>query len=651
VVTGNNRDSSESVLGHLELRTGQPFDSQLPSRLQKRLEATGRFVANDVRHAQRGERTTQERAIVDLTINVREYEPAPPLADALFDEEQAALKLGDWAERWSRGQEKEDVVIEASRGSRFAAHFGCEERDDEDAGVRLTMRVVASPHGGASLVFCAAAADDQPILEEIVAACPGRILLGSPLRQAKLELPHVRHNQCELSFITKAADPAKVALGGGEFVYSYGLRVRRNGQRNASPFKVKLELLPAALLAMAYGHQTRSTLKDGRLEIHSPNYRARLDAASGRPLEIVWDDRAADLRITITTVVGALTAEQRRIEKRLAGATSAYDSTHPFRSTIFFVLDEWVFALDRWAKTEGNETMRKQLAGWQAVHKLIGRWQPPLPDSWPKQEQERLDQLKHPREVGNIDLENLLASDPASRRNLAGMLLHVHREIAPKSGWLWPVGRDGILALGGETRIAEESLQTLVNSPDVGPLGELVLASLGAEDAALTGLGRISAAAFRRDYQPLLAGDSWVSKWLLSLAEAARSLDERELRDLAGLIEDNNLHETLCAALIQLKSQPNDPVAQSLAAVLDQLWQRGLREQVQAALMAYWLAARETAHAPRREFNPRAGEVHSGLADPLQRLQELEDQIKEGSANPLKDDGALRSAEGSGRNP
>src|SRR5207248_81751 len=99
-----------------------------------------------------------------------------------------------------------------------------------------------------------------------------------------------------------------------------------------------------------------------------------------------------------------------------------------------------------------------------------------------------------------------------------------------------------------------------------------------------SGLKGLSGAEFRREYAPLLAQDTWLRRNILSLAAAARRLEPAELRALAGFLPKQFSPETVVESLPQLTSDAQRPLPAAVAATLDRLWERTLRDLVASQL-------------------------------------------------------------------
>lgn len=124
-----------------------------------------------------------------------------------------------------------------------------------------------------------------------------------------------------------------------------------------------------------------------------------------------------------------------------------------------------------------------------------------------------------------------------------------------------------------------------------------------------------------------MAGDSWLSKWILSLADAAGQLDDAELRALAGLLEEGESRQVIAAALPQLHARPDAPIAQRVAEVLDHLWKHWPNEPITVVRLPS-PASDKPAMATTRAA------PQTPLYEHLKGLEDLEAEIKKGAVIP-----------------
>jgi hypothetical protein len=623
-VIGTERDDQATVVRHLGLGSGQPLDSRLPDRIHRQLLESGRYLTSDVEIVRSTPQSEAGRQSLDLTIRVREYEAAPPLSEPLSTEEQAVLRLADWTRRWSAGGLNEDLVITMACGPEGAAAWletlGFSAPQAEKASVaQLSLRVVLSPRDGTALTLRASGAEDRTIEEWVLASYRDRLLLGSLVRSAKLEVPDRGYHQLTVSVATESADSHDEDEP--PFKFCVGAHYKTIDPKNANLFKVDVKLLPSSLLALVRNPECTSKFQDGQLIIKSPDRKVQIDAASGRPIMIGLAN--GDSWITITATGDALDFERRAIDEQLKDART-YDAASPFRSAVCLLLDERVAALERQVVAEADPSLGRRIAAWKALRKQCeSALQHTSAD---RKSKNAITSFSLPEHDDVSFYRDLWGANPEARRYAIGWVLGNYRRIVPKDGWLWPLGRDVLLLHVDE--LPDGGYQALARSADVGPVGQYLLIWLGAENAARLGYQRITLDDFRRDYRPLLAGDSELSKLMLSLAEAARSLEEQELRALVGFVENEASRQALAEGLAVLRNDPQRPIADSAADALDRLWQDWLGPNLRTTFVLQ-LLAEERARTAAVPQSVKSGQAVSPLQQPLGRLEEIEKELRD----------------------
>jgi hypothetical protein len=163
------------------------------------------------------------------------------------------------------------------------------------------------------------------------------------------------------------------------------------------------------------------------------------------------------------------------------------------------------------------------------------------------------------------------------------------RLLVSSDNWLWTAGRDELLIFAADASTAKVSLLQQASSPDLGPLAAVALTFVPdsdiAEAAARHGQRNLTLENLRRDIQPLFAGDSWLSQWILSVVEAIRALDEKELRAMTAFIDtDESTRHYATAFLLMLKDEPQQPAAEAVMRAINVLWHLGLNDALKNRL-------------------------------------------------------------------
>jgi hypothetical protein len=604
-VFGTKRDASDDVLKYLNLHTGKPLDARMQSDVPRRLLDSGRYVSAVIRRGMMPSATGPEWQSFDLRIDVKEYDLAPPLKQELSAVERALLRLKDWLEGWSRGDWDDDIVVSATWKLNQVVNAGFSAGPttagaDHKMNRMCRMRAILAPSRGQTVSFSTLDADFNELTEAAFANCPDRFVMGSPARRVKLELANDGATQLALQINTLAA--ATQNIGDPPFLanLSISFSSRRN-RKDATPLKVTPRLLPASVLSLAHYRDSQCALRNGEWEIHNPKFRVRFDDASGRLLKAEFSNAADAGLLTIWAEKGALRAEVQRIETQLAAANAAYNSGTPWKSTLEFLLDEMIPIGASLGPSERTES-------WRALRKLVRRWSPPRIAELMEQRVNRLPEAVDPLRIPSHRSSWTIADWPAwnlqAKKNTVGMLLPVYRRLVPQAGWIWPIGRDAALHAVSPSAISEEALREAVESNEVGPLTELFLATAVSfsipqigEAARNASFERLTVKHFQYDYRPFLTGDSWLGRAVISLAEAARTLDDSELQALVRLLPEKAPHEAISRSILLLKNDPDRPVEELLSAALDHAWNDALRSQ---AISAVWQSLLGTTRAIRQ---------------------------------------------------
>jgi outer membrane protein assembly factor BamA len=575
-VIGTNRDSPDDVSKYLELHPGMPFDSELSDRLQRRLWESGRYLKTrvDVQAAEKPS-TADERPVRNLQIKLLEFKQSPPLAKKLSPVEQAVLKLREWLEQWTRGEIAEDLVVTASTGVDGTSH-----------GPRMAARVVIAPDRGQTIVFDARGSDGKSMMNVVFVAYADRMVLAAPQRHVKIEFPNSDGRRLALEFSCTSIRTPFEDDETQPFAVNLGLNLHKRSNLKAAAFGVESNLSPVVLLSLAASEESQSEFHDGVCTVRTGNYKLQVDAASGRLLEFRFEDKTDGTVLSVRTESEALKSELEHLEPKLAALEAAYDKTSPWKSLCEFALDSWHAAADHERLLDERDSVR-------ALRRLVGRWSPPtisdLFDDWDAPSNHEKTVFAIP--TSSYGFDGFGTPGSLTRKNCVGLHLPVFRRLAPQEGWLWPVGRDAAMSWALGDKVSSECLAETSASPEIGPIGDLLLGLLDSyltsdlrESAGIAGITHLSVDAFRNDYRALLKEDSWIGRWFVSLARALRTLDNAELSALARFLPANAPRELIVNSLRDLKANPNQSVESVLPKVLDRLWVEALRAEVSERL-------------------------------------------------------------------
>ncbi len=570
-VVGTKRDSVNDVLNYLELQLGVPFDSALPQRLQRRLRESGRYLGAYVM-AKSGDppQAASDPEVRNLQIKLREYKAVPALTQALSPGEEALLKMREWLDRWAKGDVDEDLILAVS-GVRLR---------DFLPGANVTIRMVVAPDRGQTIVFDAKGSDGHPILNLMFVVYPDRTVLAAPLCKAKIEFPN-----CDGQRLSISANGTSSGARDEPFAFNLGISVIARSNLKASAFGVKPDFSPAFMMSIAHDTSSQYTVKNDVCQISSELYQLQIDMASGRPIDFRYQDKSDDLTVSIRAEKNALKSELNGLEEPLAAAALAYDGASPWKSLLEFSLDCWLDAADREGLKDQSESVR-------ALRKIAAHWSPPafaeILGTWEWSSNGPDDAFVIPSVHAGFDVEQLAMPRSLSRKNLVGgFILPFLREFVPQSSWAWAISRDAALYWASQDERLGRDLAQACGARDTGPIGDLLLGCVGPylgldlrEPAGISGMQNLSLEAFRKEYRPFIQGNSWLSRWFVSLASAVRTLDKSDVIALARFLPANAPREPLLQALLELKGDSKLPVERVLPMVLDHLWADLLKTEI-----------------------------------------------------------------------
>jgi hypothetical protein len=583
-VEGTKINSPADVLKFLAIRPGLPFDGRLESQLERRLWESGRFIKAEIKRARPVR--SDDGARVNLTVVVVEHPKAPLLAAPLEPYQQALLKLRDWVVQWTQGIQDEDLVFDAQVDASIWDDEKSEtKKKPESSPAVYDLHVVTSPRNG-QVISMQIIQHDRPVFAQTFVAHDQRAIFHSPLTNTHLELTHSNLTQLEAR-ITLGVSKPKSAKDRGTFM-NLGLMAKTSPLGGATPLSLKLELAPLAVLLggkVLAGVECKS--EAGILAMRAEGLEVQIDETTGRLIQFQASGKEFGT-IRCRTVRGALQQEFDRQERLLAGSSNVYDAKRPESSFAVY----WIGEYRRFCQDDLSSEKQASLA---ALQKLFRHWsvepvaelfRPFLNDvAWsPKDFQLPPKQVQwaHPA---------LAAYDPDSTAWLAGYVLPIYRELVPRTGWLWPLGRDGLFALYGRSFGTWEAVGQYQQIVDSGPFGHLTSALAIAafspqmsQKLASHAMKRLSAKSLKADYAPLLKRDSWLGRNILSLAEALRHLDDSEIEALVRFLPDESLHRQIADSLLIVKSDSRKSVRDVLPVVFEQLWRTSVKPPVETAL-------------------------------------------------------------------
>ncbi|MEW6744638.1 MAG: hypothetical protein AB1486_17930 [Planctomycetota bacterium] len=549
-ITGNNKNSREELLNYLEITPGMRLDRETIARLDDRLRQSARFLQHDV-HV---EPPRTEGGATRLRLELREYEPAPPLAAALSASQQIMLRLGEWLAGLNASDADLVFEFEVPRTSRASLLF--------------------SPNRG--------------ILGEVEASLPGvgtRIHYIVDVTSESLSVHSLERGEslsiCGVQihpWVRIHAYPAP-APSDRPFImdFAWGLSGSPSGD-STSRCELFADLCPAALLEL------EQKLGDGAWNLQEDIATAtaegvllRIDRQRGAFLEVQVG--SPDAKLSLRCQKGAREAALKDVVER-TGFANSFDRAHPVSSVGTFVAEELAYHAGGIVATFGGEKGIKaasalaKIATHLVLESLDCLWaaEPPPGDA----------RFVVPRGAARAS-----ESSVAEMIAYAGTLV---RKLVPYGSWAHTLARDTTLLMSGENQFYGAEVRRFSDSETMGPLGFLTaawLVGLVDERAARTfarkGLDHLSATEFVQDCQALLAEGGALRGVALGVVQAVGALEASEVEALAAVFGEPHADRvTQCLdALRESSAQPPD---ERLYHALLILWNGGLAEAVRTTL-------------------------------------------------------------------
>jgi hypothetical protein len=562
-VTGNKKNSQEEVLAYLGLQAGMRCEGDLKTTIKKKLWESGRFIKTVVGFT----KPSQAGEPFKLTIDLVEYEKAPPLSQELSREEAALLKFASWLNRFADSQE-EVVVTFDDEGDRFEF-------------------VVAPSRGYLALVRLAEDKDPSTPFAMAFVMSDERIGLYSVPVMRKIEgIPTPGRVRGNLDMTIHDGPPELTGYGR----LTIGLGLSSRGKTHGL-CRVRFKDSPVSILSLAHEYNSKLSWRDDVLTVAYGERELSLDAITGNLIE--FSSRVDG----DSTVMRRTSGEFERRLKDIAAADaqlSAEDQSQgPFTLALNLCCDTGLTYLSAKSNPDDRKAasvVRKmsQLGILEPFDSLVlAACRAPeeqffIPDNfwhttyWSENGEVNWPVLKYEGGYIGIQYADLLTS-PGS--------------------WAWETWRETMFALAGKSRHLEQELVKHLSDPTSGPVRHLIIGELlranemtaMARVFGLAGQYRLTDEGFRHDYSALLEGDSFVGHCLLTLAVVLRHLDESEIQTLSKmLVEDEWLQRSdtriFADMARRLRHDRDAPIANALSDALDAWWKAGLRTYVKKEL-------------------------------------------------------------------
>jgi TPR repeat protein len=562
-IVGNKTNTTEAVLRYLDLKPGMELSSELLGRVEDRLWRAARFLGYKISLG-----SPNAAGRVPLQIELAEYVKAPPLERAFSPEAQAQLKMREWLSRLD--QSGEDLIISLS-GVPAPAPEG---------------ELIVSPRSGLVLLTRDTTGKTAGGEEYAVVLKAGQAELYSPAAGRKLLLTHLKA-QLRV-FVSDEPRPGETNQTPFSLTIGAGFGQASEAALAAAPYRFELTLPPVSCAGFFSREEHLSWLEGDVLIQSNATMLLKLDAHTGRIIEMRVRSEDGDGRVQLRFEPGAFERAAGRIEAADAGLPDLRDTNAPLSSTLAFLAEE---------------VLSSRYLGDFSRAKLPSSTLAPLPALL---RQFKLADILAPLDRLVVDTNALAAkqedfsipNDQGSGQATASdafavvtaWFLRHSDELFEAQSWPWTLLRETCLTVQGKGSHTEEALKGIYGSSETGPLGYLAVAGMLdhfqpplARKCASRGLERLSAEDFRRDYRLFLAGNSIVSQCCQRLAAGLRELPDDQLGALVKL-QSPARADFIRECSRRLRAGKDQPLLEALAPALDTYWEQELKEQVAAAL-------------------------------------------------------------------
>jgi hypothetical protein len=163
-------------------------------------------------------------------------------------------------------------------------------------------------------------------------------------------------------------------------------------------------------------------------------------------------------------------------------------------------------------------------------------------------------------------------------------------ETLPHGSWPWTIVQQAAFLGAGKPHYVSSELSRIAMSPETGPLCLLTLSRLmssfdpgASRTFAADGLKQLTKAAFIRDCEPFLREDCQLGDCVRRIVAAYRFASDQEVQTLAGKLDEQSAkYLAVCDRV--LRRDPSKDFDNAMPELLGELWDAGVKEQVEQAL-------------------------------------------------------------------
>ena len=562
-IDGLTRHTEAELLDFLDVRPGDTFSADLADRACQRLRDSCRFWSHSVEvHVL----TSQGRYAVaspelSIVIQVVEYTHVPKLGEPLPEIDEALRKAADWLEAFGQGKtaSQEDMKLEL---------FG-------PVGMfQGTISACISPHGGWTTAIVGRIGNDF-IADYTLTSQLDKSEVFSWRHHRTFSLPTslpVAHIRLKTSGIEGEEYRQSLHMGVGAKSGGPALA--------ASPLQVEVD--PVALVHNAHRTKHECLIKDGIVELRHEGCSVKIEADSGRILELNIADSEQSGSIRVRFERGAFDKALKDCLDRSETFSSKSDNSVWLQPLARFVLDEVM--LQPFVKRNVELTKILHIANhWLESDALISL----LDDVSARPARtlaENGDEFRIPQpEWDRIEgFRRVFICLPAIADNCF-----------QRGNWAWTLVREFSFIHLSESTASRFSdgcpaeLTRAFSQSQTGPIGFYSLARWyesnprAAKHFAALGLRSLADEDFLKDVSLFVDGELWVPKVLEVISKNCNKISGAERRLLLARIPQE-FHTPIESLVARRKSQPDENPREALRAVLLECWRETWRDQMEA---------------------------------------------------------------------
>lgn len=311
-VVGNERNSAESVIRYLGLKSGMSFDITQQGIVQRRLRQSARFLKHTVELMPAWFDGTSH-----LKLTVVEAPGIPTLDEPLTPVQQIVVRAAEWIETqrefdWELKMTDPDSELPVPQAAQELFR-----------GRPRAVRQVTSPTDGVLFEVLLADKDERPVWGQIASVGPDGAWLLSPHRNVRLESSRF-DGTAQIGFSCEAHPPDRT---GSMSTESCGFQIgwTKASRQRASGF---LLVSPMALVVETLKPDRTFKLTDEFLTITGKGVRLEIENKSGRI--VLWDGEDREIRFQR----GLLAAARERWRPEREAATQALEAGRPLSSLL-----------------------------------------------------------------------------------------------------------------------------------------------------------------------------------------------------------------------------------------------------------------------------------------------------------------------------